>query len=101
MKVCPVCNNEFADNVQLCPDDNAELEAAETVENATEAETVELTGSEVGNLTDDVSDETAEEVQEESIEEAKIADEISDDLTPEIKTTTVAATSNGGIMAAT
>ena len=35
MKVCPVCNNEFADNLELCPDDNAQLEA---VENATSAE---------------------------------------------------------------
>jgi parvulin-like peptidyl-prolyl isomerase len=102
MKVCPVCNNEFADNVQLCPDDNAELEAAETVENASETETVELSETEKPtiNLSKDTIDDDADDVEEESIEEAKTADEISEDVTPEVKTATVAASSNGGMSAA-
>jgi parvulin-like peptidyl-prolyl isomerase len=94
MKVCPVCNKEFADNLEFCPDDNAQLEAVENVsDDFAETETTKSANADAAAAVE------AEEVQAETIREAKKADRISDDVTPNVKTATVASSSGGGLSA--
>ncbi len=74
MKVCPVCNNEFADNLEYCPDDNTRLEAISAEENlsddAGEMETVDSIQA------DAVASDEAAEAEADSVEEAETVSEI-------------------------
>lgn len=108
MKVCPECNNEYDNDMEVCPEDNAPLmtvdaEDAVGTEDSDTVEAAALSDVDETNLdaetADLTSDESVEEINatEQDSESADMADEF--ETAPEMENATAAkakAASSGG-----
>ncbi len=75
MKICPTCNEEFENELEVCPNDGETLEVVDAEEAEVEAETaVEDAGDAVAAAEADDSEQDAEEPSDDADDESETAE---------------------------